>query len=57
MIIGYTKEFAGGALNGAEATMPSSVSLPLSGKWALLVDIDEKLCDTLVITVKQKVTE
>ena len=57
LIDGYTKEFAGGALNGADATMPSNISLPSPGKWALLVYIDEKLFDTLVISVKEKVKE
>jgi hypothetical protein len=54
---GYTTEFAGGALNGADATMPSNISLSASGKWALLVYIDEKLFDPLVINVKEKGTE
>lgn len=54
LISGYTTEFSGGALYGADATMPSNVSLPASGKWALLVYIDEKLFDTLVISVKEK---
>ncbi|MDR7072868.1 DUF4871 domain-containing protein [Fictibacillus barbaricus] len=54
---GYTRDFSGGAMNGADATMPSNVSLPSSGKWALLVYIDEQLFDTLVISVKEKVTE
>lgn len=54
---GYTRDFAGGAMNGADSTMPSNVSLPSSGEWALLVYIDEKLFDTLVISVKDKVTE
>jgi hypothetical protein len=51
---GYTRDFSGGAMNGAVATMPSNVSLPSSGKWALLVYIDEQLFDTLVISVKEK---
>ncbi|MGM9927295.1 MAG: DUF4871 domain-containing protein [Bacillus sp. (in: firmicutes)] len=51
---GYTTEVAAGAMNGADATMPSNVSLPKSGKWALLVYIDEELFDTLVINVKEK---
>ncbi|MFD1359737.1 DUF4871 domain-containing protein [Fictibacillus halophilus] len=54
---GYTRDFSGGAMNGADATMPSNVSLPSSGKWALLVYIDEQLFDTLVINVKDKATE
>jgi hypothetical protein len=51
---GYTTEFSGGALYGADATMPSNVSLPSEGKWALLVYIDEELFDTLVIEVGGK---
>jgi hypothetical protein len=51
---GYTTEFSGGALYGADATMPSNVSLPAPGKWALLVYIDEELFDTLLISVKEK---
>ena len=54
LISGYTINFGSGAMNGAEATMPSNVSLPKPGKWALLVYIDEELYDTLVINVKEK---
>lgn len=38
--------------NGADTNMPSNVSFPESGKWAILVYLNEKLFDTLVITVK-----
>lgn len=41
----------GGKVNGADASMPSNVVLPEAGKWALLVYIDDKLFDTLVIDV------
>lgn len=43
----------GGKLNGDDASMPSNVSLPESGSWALLVYVDEKLFDTLIIDVKE----
>jgi hypothetical protein len=51
---GYTTTFSGGALYGADATMPSNVSLPKAGKWALLVYIDEVLFDTLVLEAGEK---
>lgn len=44
----------GGKVNGADASMPSNVVLPEAGKWALLVYIDGKLFDTLVIDVKDE---
>ncbi|SNT29615.1 hypothetical protein SAMN05444672_11336 [Bacillus sp. OK838] len=34
--------------------MPSNVALPKAGKWALLVYIDGKLFDTLVMDIKEK---
>jgi hypothetical protein len=43
-----------GAVNGADAHMPSNVNVPEAGKWAFLVYIDGKLFDTLVIDVKDK---
>ncbi|MEH6945119.1 hypothetical protein [Bacillus sp. JJ722] len=51
---GYTTEFAAGALYGADATMLSTVLLPKPGKWALLVYIDQKIFDTLIINVTDK---
>lgn len=44
----------GGKVNGADVSMPSNVSLPDAGKWALLVYIDGKLFDTLVIEINGK---
>ncbi|WP_052427548.1 hypothetical protein [Neobacillus niacini] len=44
----------GGKVNGADASIPSNVVLPEAGKWALLVYIDGKLFDTLVMDIKGK---
>ncbi|CAK6478369.1 hypothetical protein BFRIG_04727 [Peribacillus frigoritolerans] len=44
----------GGKINGADASLPSNVELPKAGKWALLVYIDGKLFDTLVMDIKRK---
>ncbi|MFF5400321.1 hypothetical protein ACFY5J_24105 [Peribacillus butanolivorans] len=44
----------GGKINGADASLPSNVALPKAGKWALLVYIDGKLFDTLVMDIKEK---
>lgn len=44
----------GGKIEGADASMPSNVVLPEAGTWALLVYIDGKLFDTLVMDVKDK---
>ncbi|MFJ7995276.1 hypothetical protein ACIQY5_24570 [Peribacillus frigoritolerans] len=44
----------GGKINGADASLPSNVDLPKAGKWALLVYIDGKLFDTLVMDIKGK---
>lgn len=41
-----------GDSNGADATTVSNVLFSKSGKWALLVYIDEELYDTLVFDVK-----
>ncbi|WP_430787102.1 hypothetical protein VBD025_15565 [Virgibacillus flavescens] len=44
----------GSEINGADASLPSNVMLPDAGKWALLVYIDGKLFDILVIDVQDK---
>jgi len=44
----------GGKINGADASLPSNVVLPKAGKWALLVYIDGKLFDILVMDIKGK---
>jgi Domain of unknown function (DUF4871) len=41
----------GGAINGADAHTPSSVNLPLAGKWAMLLYVDGKLFDVLVYNI------
>ncbi|WP_051405160.1 DUF4871 domain-containing protein [Bacillus cihuensis] len=43
----------GGKIEGADASMPSNVVLPESGKWALLVYIDGKLFDILVNEINE----
>ncbi|MFJ5713256.1 hypothetical protein [Neobacillus sp. NPDC093127] len=42
----------GGKIEGADSSMPSHVTFPEAGRWALLVYIDGKLFDTLVMDVK-----
>lgn len=50
----WTKNvLGGGKINGADASMPSNVVLPESGKWALLVYIDHHLFDTLVMDINE----
>ncbi|MGE7183888.1 hypothetical protein ACQKKK_07710 [Peribacillus sp. NPDC006672] len=44
--------FAGGKINGADASFPSNVVLPKAGKWAILIYIDGELFDTLVLDIK-----
>lgn len=44
----------GGDVNGADASLPSNVKVPKAGKWAILVYIDDKLFDTLVMDIKGK---
>ncbi|MFB7642069.1 DUF4871 domain-containing protein [Peribacillus butanolivorans] len=49
---GWSKNgIGGGKIEGADASMPSSVVLPEAGKWALLVYIDGKLFDILVFKI------
>jgi hypothetical protein len=43
----------GGANNGADAHVPSSVKIPESGEWAILLYVDEKLFDILVYEIKE----
>jgi hypothetical protein len=43
----------GGKIEGADASMPSSVVLPEAGKWALLVYIEGKLFDILVFKINK----
>ena len=44
LIDGWTTGLAG-ANNGADAHIPSSVKIPQSGEWAILLYTDEKLFD------------
>ena len=43
----------GSANNGADAHAPSSVTIPESGEWAILLYVDEKLFDRLVYEIKE----
>ncbi|MCU6710215.1 DUF4871 domain-containing protein [Paenibacillus sp. J5C_2022] len=44
----------GGANNGADRHMPSSMSLPEPGIWRLLPYVDGKLMESIVVEVKEK---
>ena len=52
LIDGWTTGL-GGANNGADAHIPSSVKMPESGEWAILLYTDEKLFDILVYEIKE----
>jgi len=41
----------GGGTNGADATVPSSVNIPMAGEWAILLYVDGKLFDVLVYNI------
>ncbi|WP_051251517.1 DUF4871 domain-containing protein [Paenibacillus harenae] len=43
----------GGALNGADRSVPSSMSLPEAGVWRLLPFVGGKLVDSIVVEVKE----
>ena len=43
----------GGANNGADAHAPSSVTIPESGEWAMLLYVDGKLFDSLVYEINE----
>ena len=43
----------GSANNGADAHAPSSVTIPESGEWAILLYVDEKFFDCLVYEIKE----
>lgn len=49
---GWTIEL-GGENNGADAHAPSSVSISMAGKWAILLYVDGKLFDVLVYNIKE----
>jgi hypothetical protein len=52
LIDGWTTGL-GGANNGADAHIPSSVKIPESGEWAILLYTDGKLFDILVYEIKE----
>ena len=52
LIDGWTTGL-GGENNGADAHIPSSVKIPESGEWAILLYTDEKLFDTLVYEINE----
>ncbi|WP_019152523.1 helix-turn-helix domain-containing protein [Robertmurraya massiliosenegalensis] len=41
----------GGENNGADAHTPSSVKLPMTGEWAILLYVNGKLFDTLILNI------
>ncbi len=43
----------GGENNGADAHAPSSVQIPESGQWAILLYVDGKLFDTLIYEINE----
>ncbi|KGR76978.1 hypothetical protein CD33_04695 [Ureibacillus sinduriensis BLB-1 = JCM 15800] len=43
----------GGENNGADAHIPSNVSIPKPGEWAMLLYTDEKLFDILVFEINE----
>ncbi|RSL32367.1 hypothetical protein D7Z54_15840 [Salibacterium salarium] len=47
----FEAEELGGAQNGADAHIPSSMSIPRSGKWQLKTYIGEELFGTVVVNV------
>ena len=52
LIDGWTKVL-GGPNNGANAHIPSTVKIPESGEWAILLYTDDKLFDTLIYEINQ----
>lgn len=42
-----------GAVNGADSHMPSSVKVPKSGEWAILLYTDGKLFDKLIFEINE----
>ena len=50
LIDGWTKVL-GGPNNGANAHTPSTVKIPESGEWAILLYTDDKLFDTLIYEI------
>lgn len=50
----WTMGSIGGSVNGADASLPSTVEFQQAGTWALLVYLDAELFDTIVVDVKKK---
>ncbi|MFE1243463.1 DUF4871 domain-containing protein [Fictibacillus sp. NPDC058756] len=48
----WTKDGIMGEVNGADAHLPSNMLFEKSGKWALLVYINNELFDTLILELK-----
>ena len=48
----WSSNVSGGGIYGANASMPSNVMLPEEGKWALIVYLDGKRFETLIVDVK-----
>jgi hypothetical protein len=48
----FAAERLGSALNGADAVIPSSMTLPVPGMWRLMAFIDGKLRGSVVVDVK-----
>ncbi|WP_035179352.1 hypothetical protein [Alkalihalobacterium bogoriense] len=51
-VVVIDNEIIAGPLNGADAHMPSSMSLPTQGKWALMAYVDEELFGTIAVDVR-----
>ena len=49
----WSFDVKGGGMYGADASMPSNVRLPEEGKWALIVYLDGKWFETLIVDVKR----
>lgn len=48
----FESKLSPGKLNGADAALPSSMSLPTSGLWRLMASIDGQLYGSVIVEVK-----
>jgi hypothetical protein len=48
----FSADYLGGKNNGADHSIPSSMSLPTSGRWQLLAYMNDQLFGSIVIDVK-----
>ncbi len=48
----FSADYLGGKNNGADNSIPSSMSLPTSGRWQLLAYMNDQLFGSIVIDVK-----